>query len=100
MFTRMTEPGSLPFSSGAAFQSYLRAYQLSPLDVALASQVRYLTVWNIAHEVPVRNRHAALVRVGLYRLTGVPYTAPIALIAGTSEETASRKDGYPHAGDR
>jgi hypothetical protein len=94
MFTPIPQPEPPPLSSGAAFQSYLQAYQLSLLDVALASQVRYLTVWNIVHQVPVRVRHAAQVRVGLHRLTGVAYTAPIALIAGPSEQSPSRKDGY------
>jgi len=48
-----------------------------PLDVALAAGVRYLTIWNIAHNLPVQHRHATLVRQALFHLTREPYTAPI-----------------------
>jgi hypothetical protein len=94
MFTHRPQPEPLPLTTEAAFQSYVNQHHLSLLDVALASQVRYLTVWNIAHQVPVRVRHAAQVRVGLQRLTGVAYTAPIALIAGSPEQSLTRKEGY------
>jgi hypothetical protein len=67
-------------SSTNPLQAYLEYYKLSPLDVALASRVRYLTVWNILKNNPVRGTHAALVRAGLQRLTGIPYTAPIPLL--------------------
>jgi hypothetical protein len=42
--------------------------------------VRYSSVWNIAHGLPVKSAHAAQVRWGLQQLTGVPYTASIVLI--------------------
>lgn len=86
-FTPPTQPGthSLP-PSAAAFQSYVIQHQLSLLDVALAARVRYLTVWRIAHALPVQGRHAALVRAGLQRLTGVPYIASIALLTSLPEQ--------------
>jgi uncharacterized membrane protein YjjB (DUF3815 family) len=63
--------------SAVAFQSFLKQYHLEPLQVAIASGVRYLTVWNIEHGNPVSRAHAALVSHGLRRLTGVPYRSPI-----------------------
>jgi len=53
---------------------------LSLLDVALAAQVRLLTVWKLAQGLPIRAEHAQAVRSGLQRLTGVPYTGLIPLI--------------------
>ena len=84
------EPEPDPPSS-LTFQAYLQQHQLNPLDVALASGVRYATVWNIAHHHPVRPAHAALVRAGLQRLTGVPYTTAIALLPSAEQHRDSRK---------
>ena len=67
-----------------AFRAYLYAYHLCSLDVALISQVRYLTIWNIEHNIPVQPTRAALVRTGLQHMTGVAYTGPI--IVQTNEE--------------
>ena len=78
--------------SAVAFQSYLTHHQLSLLDVALASSVRYLTVWRIAHALPVEGRHAALVRAGLQRLTGVPYTAGIPLLVSSPQHRHQTKE--------
>jgi hypothetical protein len=66
--------------SSTTFRAYLERYGLSLLDVALAAQVRLLSTWNIQQGIPVRRVHAASIRAGLYELTGVPYTAPIATI--------------------
>jgi hypothetical protein len=66
---------------GLTFQLYLATYHLDLLDIAIAARVRYLTVWNIAHAIPVRASHAALVRAALYRLTGIAYAAPIPLLS-------------------
>ncbi len=63
--------------SAVAFWGYLKRYELDPLHVALASHVRYLTVWNIQHGNPIREKDALLVRHGLFTLTGVAYSAPI-----------------------
>jgi len=68
------EPGLL---SAATFHVYLRQYNLNPLRVALTAGVRYLTVWNIQHGNPIHKKDALLVRHGLYKLTGIAYTAPI-----------------------
>ncbi len=61
------------------FRAYLYAHNLSSLDVALVSGVRYLTLWNIEHDIPVLTIHAALVRIGLQHMTGSAYTGPIAI---------------------
>lgn len=71
-------------------QAYLDHYHLSALEVSIASRVRYLTVWNILHDKPVRAEHAALVRRGLKLLTGVAYTAPIAHLT----DQPSRRSHY------
>lgn len=63
------------------FLMYMKTYRLELLDVSLAAGVRYLTVWNLAHGRPVTEVHAALVRKGLFQLTGVAYTASIALVS-------------------
>jgi len=59
------------------FQAYLAHYELQPVDVAVQSGVRYVTVWNILKKKPVTAAHAAQVRRGLQKLTGVPYLGPI-----------------------
>ncbi len=68
------------------FQAYLDRYHLHPLDVSLASGVRYLTIWNMQHGNPVTRAHALQVREGLRRLTGVPFTVPLATQASTELE--------------
>ncbi|HJT55329.1 MAG TPA: hypothetical protein VJ761_02450 [Ktedonobacteraceae bacterium] len=89
-FTSRPEPEPDP-PSNITFQAYLQQHQLNPLDVALASGVRYATVWNIAHNYPVRAAHAALVRAGLQRLTGVPYTTAMALLPSAEQPSDKRK---------
>lgn len=74
----ISEQPTLPLN-GAAFQRYLQQHQLLPLDVALAAGVRYLTIWNISHDVPVQYRHAVLVRRALFHLTGEDYIGSIAV---------------------
>jgi hypothetical protein len=64
-------------SINTVFQAYLTHHHLTPLEVSITSQVRYSTVWNILHNKPIKPAHAALVRRGLQRMTGIPYTAPI-----------------------
>lgn len=81
----LAEQETLPFDtavlrSATAFCQYIQRYALSPLDIALIARVRYVTVWNIAHGIPVKSAHASSVRWGLHQLTGVPYTASIVVI--------------------
>jgi hypothetical protein len=64
-------------SINTVFYTYLTHHHITPLDVSIVSQVRYSTVWNILHNKPVKPAHAGLVRAGLQRMTGIPYTAPI-----------------------
>jgi hypothetical protein len=74
-------------ASANAFCAYLQQYGLHPLDVALTSRVRYLTVWNVERGNPISAEHAMRLRAGLHQLTGVLYTAPILLLA--EEETTN-----------
>ena len=66
--------------ANASFRSYLQRFELSLLDVALAARVRLLTVWRLAQGLPVREADAQMIRAGLLRLTGVPYSGQMALI--------------------
>lgn len=82
-----TQPLDMLAIQGAfLFRDYLQRYHLHPLDVALASNVRYLTVWNAEHGKPVQREHAARLRRGLRQLTGVPFTAPLVLLNTMPEQ--------------
>jgi hypothetical protein len=63
--------------SAAAFQQFLRCFQLEPLHVARACRVRYLIIWKLQQGQPIGRANGLLVRQGLERLTGVAYKAPI-----------------------
>ncbi len=63
--------------SGILFQLHLQCHNLTPLDVARISGVRYLAIWKMMHALPVRREDALLVRRGLFRLTGAWYAASI-----------------------
>jgi hypothetical protein len=71
-----SEQDTLPISA-VAFRRYMQKYQIEPLDVALRSGVRYLTVWKIGKGHPIKSQDEVLIRQGLFRMTGIPYTAPI-----------------------
>ncbi len=71
--TQSLPTGNLPF------RAYLSAHHLNSLDAARLSGVLYITTWNIEQNKPVSAAHAALVRAGLHRATGVVYTGPIAV---------------------
>ncbi len=72
-----TQP--LPVIKGLVFRAFLAHYELSLLDVAMAAGVRLLTVWNVERDNPISRQHAEMVRAGLYRLTGIYYSARIIL---------------------
>jgi len=84
----VSEQATLP-PSAIAFRRYLEQYQLELLDVALKSGVRYMTVWRVSQGQPVSRQSELLIRQGLLRMTGVPYTAP--LLTKDSEGTDSTK---------
>ena len=71
-----SEQETLP-TSAVAFRRYLAAYQIELLDVALKSGVRYMTVWRVGHGQPINSQDELLIRRGLLRMTGIPYTAPL-----------------------
>lgn len=67
-------------SSGQAFCAYLLQHRLSPLLVAQASGLRYLTIWKMQQGLAVKPDQAILVRTCLWQMTGVAYTAPLAVL--------------------
>ena len=71
--------------SAVAFRRYLEMYQIEPLDVALRSGVRYLMVWRIRQGQPIKSQDELLIRQGLLRMTGMPYTAPLLVYAAHTE---------------
>ena len=71
-----SEQETLPISA-VEFRRYLAMYQIEPLDVALKSGVRYMTVWRIGQGQPINSQDELLIRQGLLRMTGIPYTAPL-----------------------
>jgi hypothetical protein len=83
----VSEKEALP-PSALAFRRYLEQYQPEPLDVALKSGVRYMTVWRVSQGQPISSQNELLIRQGLLRMTGIPYTAPL-LTQEDSEGTAS-----------
>lgn len=72
------------------FRQYLSQHQLTPLDVALASGVRYLTVWRIWEGKPVKSVCVQLIRSTLFKLTGEPYSAPILIWEEHERQNRSR----------
>lgn len=66
-------------TGGPAFRVFLREHQLTIVDVALESHLRMLPVWNLWQDQPIKLREARAIREALYRLTGIYFTAPIAI---------------------
>ncbi len=60
-----------------AFHAYLFYHRLTWVEVARAAGVPCLTVWSIGHGLAVLPSQAFQVRLGLRKLTGVPYLGPI-----------------------
>src|ERR1700686_1244582 len=85
---KVTVQETLPISA-VAFRDYLEKYQIEPLDVALRSGVRYLTVWRIGQGLTIHSRDELLIRRGLLGMTGIPYTAP--LLVREEQAHANRK---------
>lgn len=57
--------------------NYLERHKLTIRDVARASYVRLMVVWNVLHDNPILPDDAAKVRTGLFLLTGERYRGPI-----------------------
>lgn len=89
---------TLPLSA-AEFRRYLAAYQLVLLDVALKSGVRYMTVWRIRQGQPINSQDGLLVRQGLLRMTGVPYTSPILVHRQVAQEKQETQTNSSISGD-
>lgn len=66
-----TQP--LPVIVPQSFQKYLERHRLTIRDVAQASHVRLLVVWNILHNNPISSEDAGRVRSGLFALTRERY---------------------------
>jgi len=69
------------------FHGYLHQHRLTWLQVARAADVPCLTVWSIDHGLAVTPVHATRVRHGLFQLTGLPYTGPIATFPSPEHTT-------------
>lgn len=54
--------------------------------MAVKAGVRYMTIWRIWEGHPIKSQHELLVRQGLLRMTGIPYTAPV-LVSDEPERT-------------
>jgi len=76
------EPATQPLN-GIIFQLYLQKHGLSPLKVASAAGVRYMTLWRMMHALPIQSKNDLLIRCGLYRLTGKWYRGPIVVYQET-----------------
>jgi hypothetical protein len=74
-----------------AFHAYLLYHRLTWVQVARAAGVPGVTVWSIEHGFPVLPSLAFQVRLGLRKLTGVPYLGPIPTFGRV--ETASQSRG-------
>ena len=94
-----TEQDTLPLSA-VAFRRYLATDQIEPLDVALQSGVRYLTVWRIRQGQPVHRQEEMLIRQALVRMTGIPYTAPLLTRADPEKTNATHKGTILLSGKR
>ena len=84
--------------SAVAFRRYLVDYRLEPLDVALKSGVRYMTVWRVSQGQPVSRQSELLIRQGLLRMTGMPYTAPLLTQEDFEGTDSSRREKIIPAG--
>lgn len=87
---------TIAISGATRFREYLERHHLTPLLVSVACGVRYLTIWNIQRGHPVTREHADRVRVGLYRLTGVRFVAPLAVYVDDASGHSRAQD--EHAG--
>jgi hypothetical protein len=94
----ITEQKTLPLSA-IAFLRYMSKLQIEPLDVAIRSGVRYLTVWKIGQGRPIKSRDEVLIRQGLFRMTGIPYTAPI-LVHRQHEQDRQKSQTPPPSSER
>ncbi|MEO8970938.1 MAG: hypothetical protein ABI406_04965 [Ktedonobacteraceae bacterium] len=82
--------------SRAAFRGFLLRYGLTIQQVARAAKVPQLTIWSIDRGNPVRASYEQPVRMGLYRLTGVAYTAPIAVVMLREHGRKNAGEGAQH----
>jgi hypothetical protein len=75
LFLHLADEDTQPLSIVApqSFRLYMERNALTIRDVAHASHVRLLVVWNILHGNPVLPRDASKVRGGLFFLTGERY---------------------------
>ena len=91
--TGISEQETLPLSA-IAFQRYIQRHELEPLDIALKSGVRYLTIWKIWKGAPIKPEEEPQVRRGLFSMTGIPYVAPILVLR---ESGNKEQPGTSHA---
>lgn len=68
----------------SALSAHMQRFGLDLGQVAKASGVPHSVVWRIAHDQAVTTRSANRVRLGVWKLSGVPYLEPIVTLDETS----------------
>ena len=71
----ITQP--LPQATALNLQAFLEKHALSLRDVANASGVRMLVIWNVLHGRLIPPEQAGQIRMGLFVLTREHYRGPI-----------------------
>ena len=84
--TQILPPLDVRAASSAAFHAMLLHYGLTIGQIAQAARVPQIIIWRVDHGLPISSSSAVAVRAGLQRLTGVFYTAPIAVYSGRNKE--------------
>lgn len=84
-----TQP--LPLIATKSFQVYLAEHGLTIRDVARASHVRLMVIWNILHGRAILSADAGRVRAGLFLLTRECYSGAIAVRAEAAPTRMSKE---------
>lgn len=66
-----------PHPANVSVQAYFSFYHLSWREAGQAAGLVLVSVWRVVHNLPVSQVHAAALRAGLHRLTGIAYLGPI-----------------------
>lgn len=61
------------------FEQYMQRYQVDPIKLFRAANVRYATVYNAQKGLPISPENAQKIQDAVLRLTGVPYVGSFAL---------------------
>lgn len=70
-----------------SFAQYLETHHIEPLQLSVASGVRYVTVWNALQGYPITEAHAQEIRAGIKQLTDQVYSGTILTIKEATGNT-------------